>query len=191
MSIYNSVLFPFYINQDNLWSETDFLWNGKEWIVCHDFFQMNNKNIKAKTLLNYLNKIYKNQWYLILDIKWDSIYNYQHNEQLALKQLSYLLIPMIHRNIWLQFSYLSQIYIAQQDPILSKYHIGYLLHQMTTIPQYIHFVNIDLNNVTKDDIIKLKNNHPNLKIIGFTCKKKSNLKFYKHLFSLLYGLVCD
>jgi hypothetical protein len=91
----------------------------------------------------------------------------------------------------LQFSYLSQIYIAQQDPILSKYHIGYLLHQMTTIPQYIHFVNIDLNNVTKDDIIKLKNNHPNLKIIGFTCKKKSNLKFYKHLFSLLYGLVCD
>lgn len=191
MSIYNSLLFKFHYKQEINWSETDLLWNGQQWMICHDFLQLNNKTISANIFLKYLEKIKSTNWKLILDIKWDYIYNNNHNETKALNELSKLLENLNPNNIWLQFSNLYHINFALKNKILSKFDIGLLMDKIYNVSLKIQFVDLYLNKIMKDEIIYFKQQNPHLKIIGFTCKKIKHLKYYTHLFDILDGLVMD
>ena len=190
MSIYNSLLFSYHYRQDINWCETDLLWTGTERIVCHDFLSISEKNTTAKFLFDNIFRIQTKKWRLILDIKWDYIYNHNHSEKFAFQKLSNLLSEQWIDNIWLQLSFLSHIDIVEKDPKLSAFSKGFLLCENIILPK-IDFIDIDLSRITVDEIILLKKNYPDAKIIGFTCHKKSHLRFYKHLFNILYALVCD
>lgn len=191
MSIYNSLLFKFHYKQEINWSETDLLWNGKQWIICHDFLQFNDKSLIANILFKYLEKIKATNWKLILDIKWDYIYNYNHSEIEALDSLANLLENVNPNFIWLQFSNVFHINFALKNKILYKFNIGLLMDKIYDISLKIQFVDLDLNKIMKDEIIYFKQQNSHLKIIGFTCKKIKHLKYYTHLFGILDGLVMD
>jgi len=195
ISIYKSLSLPFYFKQDVCWGETDLLWTGTQWILCHDFNEKDKKENyeTAHFLFKNLQYLSKN-WKLILDIKWDAIFNYHHDFVYALNHLSYIL-PKYYGNICVQFSYASHVQSAINHPVLSLYKIGYLMEDFSSDKYHffsnIHFLMINIHKISQEEILMIKKNYPDLWLIGFTCFSKSNLKYYKHLFTILNGLVCE
>ena len=177
---------------DIRWSEIDLLWVGNEWIVCHDFTQKKKYRYHdaLKDLLPYLCHL-RLGWRLLLDVKWDVIYNRQHNEMEALSALSVLLSEHVNEDIWLQFSFDNHIDMARHDPVLSKFRTGLLLCDDRPLRDNIDFIDIDVSRFTESWIDNVRRLYPDIKIIGFTCHHPKDIQLYKHLFDYLYALVCD
>lgn len=174
------------------WSEIDLLWTGTEWILCHDFFQKKifRFHDSLKDFLPYLRHRH-HDWKILFDIKWDAIYNRDHDDTQALASLSSLLSKHVDKDMWLQFSYSHHIDIANDDAVLSKFPVGLLICDEISFRSDIAFIDVDVSRCREAWIHAIKHTYPDIRIIGFTCHTPRDIKLYKHLFPYLYGLVCD
>lgn len=196
MSVLTSLLRPLGFKQDEHWGETDLLWDGCQWILCHDFNEKKKIPIynTAYSLFQNIAHIKNEKWRLILDIKWDLIHNQAHNFHEAIANLASILpetIPQSSR-VYLQFSFPWQIAIAQHRATIKNYPIGLLLDSpCDPVLTNIDFVNINLHKIDPHEIKSIKTRMPTVIIFGFTCYSKTHLKLYKHLYEYLDGLVCE
>jgi len=172
------------------WSETDLLWIGQEWVLCHDHGRFRDSRVvdPFSVLVEGLHHLRHRRWRLLLDIKWDEIHNRQDSLSEAVEVLERLLAPLHGLDIFLQVA---------SEPVFralpSAFPTGLLVSggflDVTALPD-ADFYNVDLHTIHAKDVRFLHDRTPEALLIGFTCHKVDDLPRYSHLYHLLDGIVC-
>jgi hypothetical protein len=173
------------------WSETDLLWTGKNWVLCHDHEALRKNRIvdPLSVLVDGLVRLRHRRWRLILDVKWDNIHNRQDCLSDAVHDLKRIIEPLEGCDILLQASDTPVFRALSRD---LSFATGLLLSggflDVSVLP-VAGFYTIDLHSIHEQDVRFIRDRAGAL-LVGFTCHKVDDLPRYSHLFHLLDGIVC-
>lgn len=172
--------------------EFDILWVDGKWKLCHDFVSISAYHSCLTDLLSCLvqhRHLVKNK--LILDIKWDFIWNRQDVLSDAIHQLRQDLLGWEDYPFWLQASHpkVLEALIGQCFP--DTWKLGMIvrsLTDMTAYQEFLHYAMVSLSDFSMEEILYLSQRFV---LIGYTCHNIKELSKYRHLFKHLKGIVCD
>lgn len=174
------------------WSETDLIWTGKKWVLCHDHATLDEIRVTDPfpILVDGLVRLRHRRWRLILDVKWDEIHNRHHSLTEAVENLTRHTTPLESCEIFLQASSIP-VFRALSHRL--SFSVGLLVSggftDVDALPR-ADFYNVDLHAIHEDDVRFLHDRAPEALLIGFTCHKVDDLPRYSHLYDLLDGIVC-
>lgn len=173
--------------------EFDVLFIDSQWKICHDFKVFSIYHIELSVLLGYLQQ-HKHQIQnkIIIDVKWDFVYNYKDNFDNAIVQLHELLKDMKDVPfLWLQASNPKLLCLFHKYGFQQNWKMGLIVYNTLEFDkwkEYIDYAMISMSDFTLEEIIQI---HKEKLLFGYTCTDLTRLTFYKHLFPYLEGIICD
>jgi len=176
----------------NKFCEFDIVWIHGGWKLCHDSHSISMYHSNLSDLLSLL-KQYKHlvKHNIIIDIKWDFVWNQLDCLPEAMVQLRQALVGFEDYPFWLQVSH-PLVWDALVAHCGTKtWKLGMLLYTMSdfhTYQQHIHYIMVSLSDFSLEEIITMSKQ---CLVFGYTCHNTSELSKYKHLFRYLKGIVCD
>lgn len=176
----------------NKFCEFDILWTDGKWKVCHDFTSLSIYHTRLSDLLSLFKQyqhLVKNK--IIIDIKWDSVWNRHDSLTNAVQQLKHELVGFETYPFWLQVSHprLLELLVVQRD--IHVWKLGMIIYNMSAFSTYQEFIDyamIPLSDFSEEDILHMSQE---CLLFGYTCHNTNELCHYKHLFKYLKGIVCD
>jgi glycerophosphoryl diester phosphodiesterase len=176
----------------NKFCEFDILWVDGGWKVCHDFSSISIRHSSLSDLLSLL-KQYRHlvRHTIIMDIKWDFVWNHHDVISDAIRQLRQELLGLETTPIWLQASSPHVLEAVVEHCGTDTWKLGMMVSNMTDFTIYhrsLHYAMIDLSNFSMENIISMSTH---CSLYGYTCHNTKELVHYKHLFPYLKGIVCD
>jgi len=162
------------------WCEFDISYIQGNWILCHD---PDTETMEHIYDLQQLIEILPPKGTLLIDMKWDFIWNRKDPIKDALHKLEQM-VTQIRIPWMIQSGHASIVrLLLQHHP---HWIIGYLMEQ----PCPILPVDFFMVNLSCFDLRDLENLRPHGKIYGYTCKHIKHLVYYRHL-GFLSGIVID
>lgn len=161
------------------WCEFDISYIHGDWMLSHD----PDTTIEFMYSLQQLLEILPGKGALLIDMKWDFIWNRKDSLEEALCKLERV-VEQIHIPWMIQSGHASIVgRLLQHHP---HWNIGYLMEQPCPIlPVNFFMVNLSRFNLRDLEILR-----PHGKIYGYTCKHIKHLAYYRHL-GFLSGIVID
>lgn len=176
----------------NRFCEFDILWVDGKWRICHDFIKISAYHSCLTDLLSYLIKyrhLVKNK--IIVDIKWDFVFNRHDSIQDAICQLLKDLMEWEDHPFWLQASHPRVLETIITQNCSSTWKVGMIIRSVSDLEDYkefLYYVMVSLSDFSIEEIIYLSKQ---CVVMGYTCHNIKELSKYKHLFPYLKGIVCD
>lgn len=176
----------------NKFCEFDIIWKNHEWKLCHDQHSISIYHSNLSDLLS-LFKQHKHlvKHNIIIDIKWDFVWNRHDRLMDAMVQLRQELEGFEDYPFWLQVSHplVWDALVAHCGTDIWKLGmIIYTLPDFYAYQPYIHYSMVSLSDFSTEDILTMSEQ---CLVFGYTCHNTSELSRYKHLFRYLKGVVCD
>lgn len=176
----------------NKFCEFDIVWVGGRWKVCHDFPSLSIYHSSLSDLLSLL-KEYKHlvQHTIIIDIKWNYVWNRHDLLSDAILQLKQELMGFEEYPFWLQAPDPRVLEILMAHCGMNTWKLGMLVSTVADFTAHrkcLHYAMIALADFTMDEIIEMSKE---CLLFGYTCHNTKELSNYKHLFPYLKGIVCD
>lgn len=176
----------------NKFCEFDIMFDHHQWKICHDSSKLTVYHTELSVLINYLKQYQhhvKNN--IIIDVKWDFIYNQKDNLEGAVLQLKEMLVGMKKFPFWLQASHpvLLTIFSKHQFHTIGK--IGLNVSTVMEFHQYKGYIDYAMISMSDFQIEDIKKMYQEKLLYGYTCTDLINLSNYKHLLPYLAGIVCD
>ena len=117
------------------WSETDVLWNGREWVLAHDSWVYGRAYGGTDTLaelVGYVQRLRLSEpsechRYLLIDVKWEEVYHSTHARAAAPSRLADVTSGIRAGCLWYQFSDLGMYRLATRHPVLQTARLGLLV----------------------------------------------------------------
>jgi len=183
---------PIHPPSEHRWCEIDVLWTGKDWILCHDFDTLSERGRHHSSLLSLVKTIDRyahthetTASILLIDVKWDLVFNRDHDMVMAMERLQGM-VNAIDLLVWVQFGHLDVLELGRT--YFPDSFIGFLLSQPLTVTDLpVHFLTVDLSAFSEQDLKKIRSYF----IIGFTCTHLASLPRYTHLHNEIDAIVCD
>lgn len=164
-----------------------------KWMLCHDIKSFHFHTESFDSLLETILKAPFLHGSLIVDIKWDPIYNKNH----VFKQAIYYLGKIIPRDLWQSnFQWYFQVQFSCQLLTLASSKLpgkkGCIVEQFETLEtRHLDYLMIDLKTICPLDLRQKKRNWKNKEFFGFTVPSLRVLNYYEQQFSCLDKFVMD
>lgn len=176
----------------NKFCEFDILWMDGRWKVCHDFPSVSVYHSNLSDLLSLL-KQYKHlvKHTIIIDIKWDFVWNRHDLLSTAILELKQELLGFEDFPFWIQTPHPSVLEAFVAHCGRETWKLGMIVATMadfTTYCGFLHYAMIALSYFSMEEVISMSKQ---CLLFGYTCHNTKELSHYKHLFPYLKGIVCD
>ena len=175
----------------NKFCEFDILWVNGKWKICHDFTSVSIYHSRLSDLLSLFQQ-YQHliRHHIIIDIKWDCVWNRNDSLTDAIQQLRQELVGFEEYPLWLQASHprILEVLVTQCGNFWKLGMIVSNMHDFFLYRDFLHYAMVSLPDFSSDEIITISQN---CLVFGFTCHNTKELSQYKHLFKYLKGIVCD
>jgi glycerophosphoryl diester phosphodiesterase len=176
----------------NKFCELDILWMDGRWKICHDFPSLSIYHSTLSDLLSLL-KEYRHlvKHTIIIDIKWDFVWNRHDVLSNAILQLKKDLLGFEDYPFWIQAPspHVLKTFVAHCGT--ETWKLGMIVpnvSEFTIYRKFIHYAMIALSDFSMEEIIAMSKQ---CLLFGYTCHNTKELSHYKHLFPYLKGIVCD
>lgn len=176
----------------NRFCEFDILWVDGKWRICHDFRAISAYHSCLTDLLLCLDQhrhLVKNK--LIVDIKWDFVWNWRDAIADAIHQLRQDLVGWEDHPFWLQASHPKVLKSLLEQSLPDTWKLGMIVRSMSDMVDYhksLHYAMVSLSDFSVEEIIYFSEQ---CAVVGYTCHNIKELSKYRHLFPYLEGIVCD
>ena len=176
----------------NKFCEFDILWIDGRWKMCHDFPSVSIYHSHLSDLLSLL-KQYRHlvKHTVIIDIKWDFVWNRHDVLSTALLQLKQELLGFEDYPFWVQAPHPRVLEALVAHCGTETWKLGMIVPTVADFTAYhklIHYAMIAVSDFSMEEIISMSKQ---CLLFGYTCHNTKELSHYKHLFPYLKGIVCD
>lgn len=168
--------------------EFDVLYVEGVWKACHDFGALSPYSADLEDLL-ILARAHND---IIVDVKWDWVWNRIDDLSSAIALLKTLLlrgdtVPPF----WLQACDPHVLKAMRDQGFHEQWKIGMIVSNTDQFDKHkdsMDYAMIPLHELRPEDVERMSKER---ELIGFTCRKPEQLPLYKHLLPFIRGIVCD
>jgi glycerophosphoryl diester phosphodiesterase len=174
------------------YTEFDILYHHGKWMVCHDFNALTVYTSSLEDLLAVLREYrHRLQKTIILDVKWDFVWNHADKLPGAIQELRSLMVGLEDAPFWVQASNPLVLGALQDHDMGSSWRLGMIVYSMDEFHTYkgqVHYVMVSLHGFPLDEIKQMSQERI---VIGYTCHNITELSLYRKFFRYIKGVVCD
>lgn len=159
--------------------EFDVLFVKDKWVLCHDIKSYNDHCEPFSALIETIQSARLTKGQIIVDIKWDSLYNKKQSFQDKLNTLSAQIpVSMVDTfHWWFQVSSFQQVEDLIQSPL--KGRKGVIVEDMPPKEQFGgDYFMIDISKFTPAEIKTMSRLYPSIIMMGYTCPSPCLLKYF-------------
>lgn len=167
------------------WVEFDVLYMEGHWKLCHDSKKLRPHTETIQEVVSALTRMQK-KTKLIVDIKWDFLYNHPDDIDKALGELRKCLLPL-QCSIYIQSIVPDIVYRLHH--FFPNYPKGIVLPSCPLLkPETVDYIMADIHQWKREDIV-----HCHLPVFGYTCSTREDMnRFVQEGYKdILSGMVCD